>query len=353
MNWELIFNLIEIITMKSNKIFKLLPLLLFLILGCDGEEKNSVDMSQIKQVSDFVDERDGHIYRCVQIGNQIWMMDNLNYFLEGGASEGCYTWEQKYLDLSNITIDVMTFYTLYNSVVDDPSHDWQTETGANAAMLKQFLNFYLQGMYTQEAFVAMLSYYKAFHTALVEEMDEYKENAKIILATNARDKAEKMNGDYSKTYGYLYSLEGARKATPEGWRIPSDKDWMMLEVALGMPSSELEVINGWRGENCGNFLKEGGAALFEAKMAGCDAYSASEYLWIRFLECGYFWTNDEWQTIETSGSTDTENNVQEVAKEGMIRQVAIYSSKIWRGTTRLKNNQREVAYSVRCVKDAQ
>ena len=34
--------------------------------------------------------------------------------------------------------------------------------------------------------------------------------------------------------------------------------------------------------------------------------------------------------------------------EGIVRQVSIYSPKIWRGVTRLDG----VCYSVRCVKDA-
>ena len=38
----------------------------------------------------------------------------------------------------------------------------------------------------------------------------------------------------------------------------------------------------------------------------------------------------------------------EPIREGIIRQVSIYSSQIWRGTTRTDR----VCYSVRCVKDA-
>ena len=48
---------------------------------------------------------------------------------------------------------------------------------------------------------------------------------------------------------------------------------------------------------------------------------------------------------------DEEGNVSEntyVVREGIVRQVSIYSSKIWRGTTRIDG----VCYSVRCVKDA-
>lgn len=47
-------------------------------------------------------------------------------------------------------------------------------------------------------------------------------------------------------YGRLYTLEGAKAACPEGWRIPTDNDWQQLEQALGMPAFDA-ATNGWRG----------------------------------------------------------------------------------------------------------
>lgn len=47
-------------------------------------------------------------------------------------------------------------------------------------------------------------------------------------------KAEENNGNYSQTYGMLYSYEAALKAVPsEGdWRLPTDEDWKKLERFL-------------------------------------------------------------------------------------------------------------------------
>jgi uncharacterized protein (TIGR02145 family) len=51
-----------------------------------------------------------------------------------------------------------------------------------------------------------------------------------------------------KAYGALYSWEMAVKLAPEGWHLPSDKEWGTLEKHIGIRESE---INGaiWRGDN--------------------------------------------------------------------------------------------------------
>ncbi len=49
-----------------------------------------------------------------------------------------------------------------------------------------------------------------------------------------------------KEFGRLYTLEGARKACPEGWRLPTDADWQRLEQAFGMDAGETAATD-WRG----------------------------------------------------------------------------------------------------------
>ena len=48
-------------------------------------------------------------------------------------------------------------------------------------------------------------------------------------------------------YGMYYTLEGALKACPEGWRLPSDEDWRKLEIALGMSDKDAASYD-WRGK---------------------------------------------------------------------------------------------------------
>jgi len=51
-----------------------------------------------------------------------------------------------------------------------------------------------------------------------------------------------------ETYGYLYDWETACDVCPDGWHLPSDEEWKELEMAIGMPQAEADVI-GWRGTN--------------------------------------------------------------------------------------------------------
>ncbi len=78
------------------------------------------------------------------------------------------------------------------------------------------------------------------------------------------------------TYGGLYmwnelmeytTTEGAQGICPDGWHVPTDSEWMMMEVALGM-SYEDATSTGLRGTDEGAKLRVGGSSGFEAMLAG-------------------------------------------------------------------------------------
>ena len=59
--------------------------------------------------------------------------------------------------------------------------------------------------------------------------------------------------EYGRIYNW-YAVDDERGICPQGWHVPSDEEWMTMELALGM--SEAEVNNtGWRGTNQGSQLK--------------------------------------------------------------------------------------------------
>lgn len=102
---------------------------------------------------------------------------------------------------------------------------------------------------------------------------------------------------YSEKYGFLYTLDGAKAAAPDGWRVPTDDDWKSLEMALGMSKSQADATE-WRGSNQSTLMQQNGeGTMLAMQMAGYytshTILSTSGY---RFMSTyGFFWTqtNDE------------------------------------------------------------
>ncbi|MDP2338459.1 MAG: fibrobacter succinogenes major paralogous domain-containing protein [Bacteroidota bacterium] len=104
------------------------------------------------------------------------------------------------------------------------------------------------------------------------------------------------------TYGCLYNWETALKICPEGWHLPSDEEWMNLELFLGMKFEDLDRtdIRGI-GVNVGGKLKETGSLHwidpntgatnetgFSALPGGCFETNRFHSIGIE----GYFWSAD-------------------------------------------------------------
>ncbi len=60
---------------------------------------------------------------------------------------------------------------------------------------------------------------------------------------------------HCETYGRLYTFETARKACPEGWRLPSSKEWQEMEVFLGFDTALLEDERFYMEDSTGQKLK--------------------------------------------------------------------------------------------------
>lgn len=325
---------------------KIVILLASIVMCCAcNDEDNTVatfDPSVIQPAETFIDPRDGHEYPCIQVGNQIWMCENLAYQLPNGPIGGCYTWDEGALKLSSleVTIPNDVFIAQANRVKDEHLAELP---GMEPFFVEMFLESLERGE-TQENVInifksAAPTFYAFFEPTYKTLMDEATQAAIIPLATEHIAKAEKMNGNYSKEYGFLYSWKGAQLAIPEGWRLPSDEEWLALETALGIPTSEAMKINEWRGDKAGDLLNEGGSTGFNIKFAGGNVYApAREMKYIRKNVSSYFWTR----------TTEALNDSINLA---VIRSTAAYTDKIWRGTSRISNYY-DVLYSVRCVRDA-
>lgn len=67
----------------------------------------------------------------------------------------------------------------------------------------------------------------------------------------------------ANAYGRLYDWKTALEVCPEGWNLPTDREWMILEMYLGMSESKARK-KGWRGKNEGSKLKEKGTQHWDS-----------------------------------------------------------------------------------------
>ncbi|MBN2263245.1 MAG: fibrobacter succinogenes major paralogous domain-containing protein, partial [Prolixibacteraceae bacterium] len=116
------------------------------------------------------------------------------------------------------------------------------------------------------------------------------------------------NNDESLTevYGRLYTwpaamngaeMEMAQGICPDGWHIPSDEEFKILEMELGMTRAEADMVNTWRGNGVGTAMKAGGSSGFNVMLSGRrEANGAfklmgnTEYIWTSTsYEDSYAW----------------------------------------------------------------
>jgi len=162
----------------------------------------------------------------------------------------------------------------------------------------------------------------------------------VWLAENLNFKT-KFSGYYDnlqsngEVYGSLYPWEDAMIACPSGWHLPSNEEWMILEMNLGMTAYEAENL-GWRGTNQGTQMK--------AANGWDNNGNGTNTSWFTALPGGYM---DDYGMSYNKGlssffwtSTDSD------------------SDKAWRRILRYDKSQvynspnfKTLKFSVRCLKD--
>ena len=225
----------------------------------------------------------------------------------------------------------------------DPKFDgWKVEGTPIDNFVLPYLKQFKRGRFTVEQLRENIAYLNpAFDDTLTTRLASFAQQpaARAKYGRANFEKAEKANGGYVKKYGFLYSFEAAQKAVPEGWRLPSDKDWQQLEQAFGLSAQEAQRDNAWRGAGLGTVLSEGGASGFNAPLGGANAYQkAHGQLYLDRGKSWYYWTS-------------TPVTLNDSLQGAIVRMSSHFNDKVWRGTSRLDNMARSVLYSVRCVKD--
>jgi len=139
------------------------------------------------------------------------------------------------------------------------------------------------------------------------------------------------NEAYCDTFGGLYewhemmqydNIEGIQGICPNDWHIPTDEEWKILEMELGMSQEEANNT-GFRGTDQGTQLKIGGTSGFDVLLAGVRGSNSGNLL--KIGSSGYFWSS----TKLTGG-----------------RRLTLSSSQVNRDHYFTPNG-----FSVRCIKD--
>lgn len=102
---------------------------------------------------------------------------------------------------------------------------------------------------------------------------------------------------YGKLYTWNEIMDGSKNGCaqglcPDGWHVPSDNEWKVLEMALGMSREEAERGDDypWRGTDQGIQLSVAGASGFNfldaGRRNGDGSFSSKD-------EVAYFWTSTQ------------------------------------------------------------
>jgi len=103
------------------------------------------------------------------------------------------------------------------------------------------------------------------------------------------------------TYGGLYqwdeamqyvTTQGAQGICPAGSHIPTDNDWKILEVQLGMTQAQADTTS-WRGTDQGTQLKPGGSSGLSMPLAG---YRYTDRFFYDLSSDTYLWSSSESST---------------------------------------------------------
>ena len=145
------------------------------------------------------------------------------------------------------------------------------------------------------------------------------------------------------TYGSLYNWHAAsdaRSVCPSGWHIPNEADWQILELLIGVPENELDLL-GLRGSDQGRQLKADSdlwntvLGIEGTDIWGFKGLPGGERLDEGFIHAGnygYWWTN----TLNDDGD------------KAFFRELTYNHPEIYRHNGLLNSGM-----SVRCIKDTE
>jgi len=143
------------------------------------------------------------------------------------------------------------------------------------------------------------------------------------------------------TYGRLYNwfaVDDSRNIAPEGWHVPTDAEWIQLEMHLGMSQMDADA-EGWRGTDEGGKLKEAGTTHWNSPNTGATNESG-----FTALPGGYRGYNGDYIGMGFIASFWSSSEDSGVVAWG--RGLGYDGSQVYRDISYLQSG-----FSIRCVRD--
>jgi len=159
--------------------------------------------------------------------------------------------------------------------------------------------------------------------------------------------------EYSDTSGALYTWaaamngalssdtipSGVQGVCPDGWHIPSDAEWKVLEMFLGMSQADADTYD-WRGSDEGGQLKETGFSNWAVPNTGGSNLSGFTAVPGGFRSAqGNFYSIDQYATFWTSGE-------EAGTDKAWYRTLHYDKEQVYR-----QYNDMRLGLSVRCIED--
>ena len=180
------------------------------------------------------------------------------------------------------------------------------------------------------------------------KVEHYRDGSLITEISTTEDDslwAQSLVGSYcsfeDSIDGHLYNhfaIEDINQLAPEGWHIPSDAEWKILEKTIGMQQNQVDAL-AWRGTNEGEILMNKALAGWpQASVAfGSNLYGFSALPGGCRLQNGF--TNTEKNTAFFWSSSADGN-------QAWYRYLDAQKKTIFRQKT-----YRSYGMSIRCIKD--
>ena len=122
---------------------KIIIILLGVIVYCACQNDDKRDWIQPEiSFSNFQDARDMNAYKCITIGGQTWMAENLKYRLPQGTLDGCYTYEEENIRSQDIRVNSQSWADSVRAGIDRGEFEGTVGFFTLAQLLEMWMESY-------------------------------------------------------------------------------------------------------------------------------------------------------------------------------------------------------------------